>query len=117
MSMQATTLVCLFALATATAAAAQDGRPVAFTNARLVTVSGATIERGTLVVKNGKVEAIGADAVVPAGARVIDATGKTILPGLVSAWSRAGLNAPPPRGEERERLRLNRIAAPARILR
>lgn len=91
-------LAALLALAAAAAAPAQDARPIAFTNARLVPVSGPTIERGTLVVKNGKIEAIGADAVVPPGARVVDAAGKTILPGLVSAWSRAGLQgASPPR--------------------
>ena len=90
------------ALATAATAAAQDARPVAFTNARLVTIAGKTIERGTLVVKNGKIEALGADIAVPPGARVVDASGKTILPGLVSAFSRAGLQAPPPRTEDRQ---------------
>ena len=58
-------LATLLALATAIACRAQDARPIAFTNARLVTVSGATIERGTLVVKHGKIEALGADTVVP----------------------------------------------------
>jgi len=77
---------------------AQSTRPTAFTNARIHTVSGKTIERGTLVVRSGKIEAVGKDAVVPAGAKVIDATGKTIMPGLVSAWSRAGLRAPTSRG-------------------
>lgn len=70
-------------------------RPTAFTNARIVTVSGDTIENGTLVIKNGKIEAVGKDVVVPAGAKVIDATGKTIMPGLVSAWSSAGLTRAP----------------------
>jgi len=46
------------------------------------------------VIKDGKVEACGKDVDVPAGAKVVDATGKTIMPGLVSAWSRAGLNPP-----------------------
>lgn len=95
----------LLALALAAAVAAQDPvadrRPVAFTNARLVTVSGATIERGTLVVRNGTIEAIGADVAVPPGARVVDATGATILPGLVSAWSRAGLGGQAMPREER----------------
>lgn len=77
---------------------AQSARPTAFTNARIHTVSGKTIERGTLVIRGGKIEAVGKDAVVPAGAKVVDATGKTIMPGLVSAWSRAGLRAPTSRG-------------------
>jgi len=77
-----------------TAVTAQNARPTAFTNARIHTVSGDIIERGTLVIRNDKIEAVSADAVIPAGAKVVDATGKTIMPGLVSAWSRAGLNAP-----------------------
>ena len=84
----------LLALASARAAA-QDARPIAFTNARLLTMAGEPIEGGTLVVRNGKIEAIGKDAVVPAGARVIDCTDMTIMPGLVSAVSSAGLTQPP----------------------
>jgi hypothetical protein len=85
-------LLALAALA-CTSATAQNARPTAFTNARIHTVSGDTIERGTIVIKNGKIEAVGKDVVVPAGAKIIDASGKTIMPGLVSAWSRAGLVA------------------------
>ena len=77
-----------------TVATAQNARPTAFTNARIHTVSGKTIEKGTLVIRNGKIDAVGKDVVVPAGAKIIDATGKTLMPGLVSAWSRAGLTAP-----------------------
>jgi imidazolonepropionase-like amidohydrolase len=74
---------------------AQDVRPVAFTNARIVTVSGKTVESGTLVIKDGKITALGPDVPAPAGARIVDATGLTILPGLVSAVSRAGFAAEP----------------------
>ncbi|MCA8949771.1 MAG: amidohydrolase family protein [Planctomycetes bacterium] len=84
-------LLPILALAAAAAATAQDKRPVAFTNARLVTIAGPTIEGGTLVVRDGKIVAVGKDATVPAGARVVDATGKTIMPGLVDAHSSAGL--------------------------
>jgi hypothetical protein len=41
-------------------------------NARIVTVSGATIENGSLVIQNGKISAIGANVTVPAGAETID---------------------------------------------
>lgn len=95
-----TALSALLALAAATVCRAQDARPIAFTNARLLPISGPAIERGTLVVRNGKIEAVGADATVPPGARVIDCAGKTVMPGLVSAWSRAGLGGQAqPRGE------------------
>jgi len=56
---------------------------VAFTNARIVPVEGAPIERGTLVVDGRRIVAVGADVKPPAGATVYDATGKTILPGLI----------------------------------
>ena len=85
------------ALLSAGVATAQSARPVAFTNARIHTVSGAVVERGTLVVRSGKIEAVGADVTIPAGAKRVDATGKTIMPGLVSAWSRAGMSRPTPR--------------------
>jgi cytosine/adenosine deaminase-related metal-dependent hydrolase len=49
---------------------AQDNRPTAFTNARILPMKGAAIERGTLVVKNGKIVAVGADVAAPAGARI-----------------------------------------------
>lgn len=94
-------LAWLLAFAAGATAVAQDTRPVAFTNARLITVSGAVIERGTLVLKNGKIDAVGADVAVPPGARVVDATGKTLMPGLVNAWSRAGLQARGAPPEER----------------
>ncbi len=74
---------------------AQDNRPTAFTNARILTLKGAAIERGTLVVKNGKIVAVGADVAAPAGARIVDCDGGTLMPGLVSAHSRAGF-APQP---------------------
>ncbi|MEY4675013.1 MAG: Atrazine chlorohydrolase [Planctomycetota bacterium] len=74
---------------------AQDARPVAFTNARILTLSGAPIERGTVVVREGRIEAVGADATVPAGARVVDMAGGTLMPGLVSSFSRAGFVAQP----------------------
>lgn len=70
---------------------AQD-RPTAFTNARIITISGVTIERGTLVVHNGKIVSVGdvATARVPNGAVTIDVTGKTIMPGLVDTHSHIG---------------------------
>ena len=70
------------------AQAPAGGAPVAFTNARIIDGTGrAPIERGTLVVTNGRVTAVGASAsvTIPAGAQRIDAAGKTIVPGFVNA--------------------------------
>lgn len=62
----------------------------ALTNARIVTVSGATIEKGTVVIRDGLIESVGADAKVPADARVIDATGLTVYPGVIDALTNLG---------------------------
>lgn len=63
----------------------------AITNARIVTVSGPTIEKGTVVVRNGLIEAVGAGVTPPADARVIDASGLTVYPGFIDAFSNLGV--------------------------
>ena len=69
---------------------------VAFTNARIVTMRDAeksqdVIDSGTVVVRGDTIEAIGPSGSVrvPAGARVIDASGKTIVPGYVDVHAHA----------------------------
>jgi hypothetical protein len=93
----------LAAAAGAQAARPADSRPVAFTNARLHTFEGDAIASGTLVVRDGRIHALGADVAVPAGAVVVDCKGGSIMPGLVSAFSRAGLeDRAEPREEPRD---------------
>lgn len=90
--MNRTTFVLAALLAIATTVATAQDRPTAFTNARIITISGATIERGTVVIHNGKIVSVGdaATARIPNGALTIDATGKTIMPGLVDTHSHVG---------------------------
>lgn len=64
------------------------------TNARIVTVSGATIENGTVVVRDGLIEAVGANVKAPADAQVFDGTGLTVYPGFIDALTNLGLQAP-----------------------
>ena len=59
----------------------------AFTNARIVPISGPVIEKGTLVVQEGKIVAVGPSVPIPAGAETHDLAGKTIMPGLVDSHS------------------------------
>ena len=66
----------------------------AIRNAKIVTVSGATIERGTVVVRGGLIEAVGADARVPADAQIFDGTGLTVYPGFIDALTNLGVPAP-----------------------
>lgn len=61
-------------------------------NARIVTVSGATIESGTIVIKDGKIEALGASVSVPSGAEVIDGKGLSVFPGMIDASTNMGLS-------------------------
>jgi imidazolonepropionase-like amidohydrolase len=59
---------------------------VAFTNARIITMKGdEVIENGTIVVDRNRIVAVGSNVTVPAGAKVIDAAGKTIMPGIIDA--------------------------------
>jgi imidazolonepropionase-like amidohydrolase len=59
----------------------------AITNAQVWTVSGETIEQGTVVVSNGKISAVGGDVKIPDGAEVIDANGGSLIPGIIDAHS------------------------------
>ncbi|MDQ3320941.1 MAG: amidohydrolase family protein [Acidobacteriota bacterium] len=63
----------------------------AITNARIVTVSGATIENGTVLIQNGKIAAVGAAVNVPGGAEQIDGRGLSVYPGMIDAGTNMGL--------------------------
>ena len=66
--------------------------PHVFAGARLETCEGPPIDNGVLVVHRGKIVAVGraADVAIPAGAVKFDATGRTIMPGLVCSHSHIG---------------------------
>src|SRR5690349_7171350 len=68
----------------------------AITNARIVTVSGATIDRGTVVVRDGLIAAIGANVNAPPDARIIDGAGLTVYPGLIDSYTNLALPEPAP---------------------
>ena len=68
----------------------------AITNAKIVTMSGATIDRGTVVIRDGLIAAVGANATVPADARTIDGTGLTVYPGVFDANTTLGIPRPSP---------------------
>ena len=67
----------------------------AIKGARIVTVSGAVIENGTVVIANGLITAVGANATIPPEAWVIDGKGMTVYPGLIDAMTDVGLPAAP----------------------
>ena len=64
---------------------------IAIQNARIVPVSGPAIERGTVLLRNGLIQAVGANVTVPAEAWVVDGAGLTVYPGLIDALSTVGI--------------------------
>ncbi len=70
---------------------AESSEAVAIVNAKIVTVSGPTIARGTVVVRNGLIEAVGENVTVPPDAWVVAGEGLTVYPGLIDPLSTVGI--------------------------
>ena len=89
-----TRLVAVSAAFALSLAAFAQQTPIAFTNARILTVAGeqglGEVATGTFIVQDGKIVGVGANLAVPANATVVDAKGKTIIPGLVDTHSHIG---------------------------
>lgn len=64
---------------------------IAIRNAKIVTVSGPVLAKGTVVVRNGLIEAVGENVAVPPDATVVDGEGMTVYPGLIDALSTVGI--------------------------
>ncbi|MFN0060831.1 MAG: amidohydrolase family protein [Planctomycetota bacterium] len=86
-SAAAIALACSFAIRIA---AQESTPPTAWVGAKLIPIVGPVIESGTLLVEQGKITAVGVDVAIPPNARVIDATGKVLMPGLVCSHSHIG---------------------------
>jgi imidazolonepropionase-like amidohydrolase len=75
----------------------------ALTNVRIVSAPGRVIDRGTVLIRNGRIAAVGAQVTIPAGVARLDLTGQSVYPGLIDAATSIGLpstnrapaNAPP----------------------
>ncbi|HLK61425.1 MAG TPA: amidohydrolase family protein, partial [Chthonomonadaceae bacterium] len=69
------------------------GEEVVVVRARHIeTVSRGVINDGLIVIRNGKITAVGTDAKIPPGARILQAD--TVMPGIVGAYSQIGISAP-----------------------
>src|SRR6478752_5261375 len=64
---------------------------IAITGGKVYPVSGPPIENGTVIITNGRIEAVGANVPIPAGAQRIDATGKIVTPGFVNSSTQLGV--------------------------
>jgi len=68
----------------------------AIRGARIVTAAGAPIESGTVVIRRGAIEAVGAAVSVPSDATVIDGSGLTVYPGLIDLGNTRAADQPMP---------------------
>ncbi len=64
---------------------------IAIQGGKLLTVTHGVIENGTVLIRDGKIAAVGANVQVPSGAKVIDARGKVVMPGMIDAGDELGL--------------------------
>ncbi|MBK7907893.1 MAG: amidohydrolase family protein [Gemmatimonadetes bacterium] len=82
----------LWVLSLALAASTARAQTVAIIGGTVHPVSGPRIENGTVLIRDGKVVAVGADVAIPADARRIDARGKWVTPGFINAATTLGLS-------------------------
>ncbi len=71
--------------------AALSAQTVAITGGKVYTMTGAPIENGTVLIRDGRIVQVGTNIPVPADARRIDASGKWVTPGLINAGTQLGL--------------------------
>ncbi len=81
----------LVASSLAVGAKAETPSVIAIKDARIIPVSGPAIAKGTVVVRNGLIEAVGASVQTPADAWVVDGQGLTVYPGLIDGLSTLGI--------------------------
>ena len=84
-------IVLLAPLASPQAGTSKTPRTIAIVNARIIPVVGTEVPKGTIVIKDGLIAAVGAEVAVPAGAEVVDAAGLRAYPGMIDGCSSLGL--------------------------
>ncbi|MFQ5704957.1 MAG: amidohydrolase family protein [Gemmatimonadales bacterium] len=90
--MKTTSLTFLCAIALTVPAAGQGaGGTYIIRGGTVYTMAGGSLENATVVIRDGRIVAVGADVDVPAEATVINATGLRVYPGLFNAYSQLGL--------------------------
>jgi imidazolonepropionase-like amidohydrolase len=76
-----------FALLTPLCLRAQTPGVIFIQNATILTVTHGTIEHGSILIRDGKIAAVGTDMKAPDGATVIDAAGQFVIPGIIDCHS------------------------------
>lgn len=81
-----TTAACVSSIAAAVLlASAADAQDLVITNARVLDGNGAAIEQGHVVIRDGRIESLGPGSPAASSGDVIDAGGKTVMPGFIDA--------------------------------
>jgi len=83
-------LVLVFACLSFFTLNATETKPVLIKNGKLFTISGEIIEKGDILIKQGKISAVGSNLAAPAEAQVIDASGLCVMPGLIDSYTDLG---------------------------
>ncbi len=86
-------LLCLVAVALPARAATRAAGDTLIRNATVLTVTNGTLKNTDILIQNGKIARIGKDLKAPEGAKVIDATGKFVMPGIVDCHSHTMIDA------------------------
>jgi imidazolonepropionase-like amidohydrolase len=87
-------LALMIALALSAKPAIGQSAPAVYAiqGAKIYTLAGPAIENGTVVIRDGKIAAVGANVEIPAGAQVIDGKGLEVYPGMFDPVTQMGLN-------------------------
>jgi imidazolonepropionase-like amidohydrolase len=85
-------VLCATFLAGAGFASAQENTIYAITHAKIFTLAGSPIDDGILIIREGKIAAVGTNVDIPAGAQVIDGKGLQVYPGLFDPITQMGLS-------------------------
>ncbi len=89
----AAALVATIAVAAVASPLGAQARAVAIRGGTVMPMDGPALQNATVVMQGGKITAIGTNVSVPAGATIVDARGKYVLPGLVDAMTSLGIGA------------------------
>ena len=82
-------------VASSAIATAPQAASLLLRGARVMTAAGPTLERGDVLVENGRISAVGTDLIAAPGVEVIDVTGRWITPGIIDPHSHLGVYAVP----------------------
>lgn len=92
-------LFCCAAVVAATQSAAFAQETLAITGAKVITLAGDPLEKGVVLIRDGKIEAVGTDVKIPLEAKVIDATGQVVMPGFIDSHTSEGMGQANERNE------------------